>query len=209
MNLLEAFAGELLSGLANTGLSLDPDTRAQLDSLEGAALRLELTLPPQAIVIRVTDGALRIQPGSAYPAQTIVRGSAQDLLALLRTGSASTGLSIDGDPALLSRFEALFRNYRPEFDGLVPDRFLPGAADGNSPLEQWLGLVEEGLDSARRATTGLLRQGEAGLREAIDNAFVDRSEFAVLEREADELRLAIDRLQARLKQRPKRADPAS
>ena len=198
MNLLEALAGELLSGAANTGLALDPNTLEALARLEGAALRLELKFPPQTLVLRVTEGNLRIQPGSEYPAQTIVRGSITDLLSLLRTGSASPRLEISGDPALLSRFEAVLQGFRPDLDGLIPEALTPGSVDANSPAEQWLGLLEEGLDSVRRATTGALRQGQAALQGTLENSFASRTDVALLEREADELRLAIDRLDARL-----------
>lgn len=198
MNLLETLAGEVLSGLANTGLRLDPAVAEQLAALEGAALRLELIIPPQSLVLRVSAGELRIQPGSEYPAQTIIRGTIADLLSLLRGAAPSPALEISGDPSLLARFEALLRAYRPRLDGLVPARLTPGTTTANSAPEQLLGLVEEGLDSVRRAVVGVTRQGRSSLDGVMQDGFMNRTDQARLERELDELRLAVDRLQARL-----------
>lgn len=198
MNMLEALLGEVLSGLVNSGLALDPTTAGELQTLEGCALRLELVLPPQAIVLRVTGGALRVQPGSEYPAQTMVRGSIQDLIALLRGRAPSTQLQISGDPALLARFERLFRGFNPDLDGLVPAGMLPGNATANSALEQWLGLLEEGLDSARRAATGFGRQSRAQVDTLVRDELMTKDDLIRLESELDALRLQLDRVQARL-----------
>jgi ubiquinone biosynthesis protein UbiJ len=198
MNLLETLAGEVLSGIANTGLRLDPELHERLADLEGTALRLELIIPPQSIVLRITAGELRIQPGSEYPVQTVVRGTIADLLALLRGATPSTGLEISGDPALLTRFAALLQAFRPRLDILLPEGLAPGTATANSGPEQVLGLIEEGFDSARRAVVGLTRQGRSAFENLAQNELMTRADQRALERELDELRMSIDRLRARL-----------
>lgn len=198
MNLLETLAGEVLSGIANTGLRLDPEIQGRLKDLDGTALRLELIAPSQSIVLRVTAGELRVQPGSEYPVQTIVRGTMTDLLALLRGAAPSPGLEISGDPALLTRFAALLHAYRPKLDEFLPAGFAPGTATANSGAEQLLGLIEEGIDSARRALVGVARQGRSTIDNLAKNELMTRTDQLRLEREIDELRLGIDRLTARL-----------
>ncbi|MEM6709720.1 MAG: SCP2 sterol-binding domain-containing protein [Pseudomonadota bacterium] len=213
MNLLETVAGEILSGIANSGLALDPRTQAELAALDGATLRLEIVLPPQAIVIRVEGGALRIQPGSPATAQTVIRGSINDLLALLRGQQPSARLEVSGDPALLTRFEALLRSYRPDFDALVPEQSpftSASASSGATPgpaafAEQLLGFVEEGLDSARRAATGVARQTQSELDARMQATLMTRSDVERLETAIDDLRLAVDRLEARARNAPRKS----
>ncbi|MEM1436952.1 MAG: hypothetical protein AAGG11_23090, partial [Pseudomonadota bacterium] len=110
----------------------------------------------------------------------------------------SPALEISGDPALLNRFEALLRAYRPRLDDLLPEGLTPGTATANSGPEQLLGLIEEGVDSARRAVVGLTRQGRSAIDELAQSELMTDADQSRLERELDELRMSIDRLKARL-----------
>lgn len=211
---LDAVLADLLGDAANAGLELDPASRARLAALEGREVRLvaELPLPlgTRELSLAVRAGRLRCFARGSERPDVVVRGTGPDLAAwLLRPGgngprAAGSRLQIDGDGTVLAELEALLRGFRPD-PAPVLGRLL-----GDELADAALGTAELAFAALRSALAGA---GQA-LRHGAADIFVDRERAAGFLDELDDLRLRVDRLQARVeareraRQRPHPEEPA-
>ena len=191
---LDSVLADALADLANRSLDLDPASRARLSALEGRRLQLSTTLPGplgrRDFTLMVSGGRLRLSPHAAAEPHVIVRGSAPDLLAWLLGGEgAERGrLDIDGDSTVLAELRAAIAAFRPELG--EPLRRLVG----DELTQTALGAAELALATLRSALEGV----QQSMRDGAAHAFVDRRQCERFLDELDELRLRVDRLDARV-----------
>jgi ubiquinone biosynthesis protein UbiJ len=197
---LEAVLADGIMELANGALALDPVTPSRLTGLDGQRFRLDVVLPPpfgtRSLTVEIRDGRLhRSVDGAAMP-QVIVAGSPPALVAWLfgaDTGNADA-VRIYGDSALLAQLRVLASHFRPD-PGMPLERVL-----GRDAARDLLGAAEV----AGAALRSVLQGGLDSARRAPGPAWAGRSEVDRFLDRIDELRLRIDRLDARVSEQERR-----
>ena len=186
LDTIDIFLGDFATTISNRALDADPEIRERLSELDGNTIEFCITMPPTRWHLSIVDGRLVVAPPGAAAPQVIVRG---DGLAILNWLINRTGVTIEGDTAVLAKLEALLSSYDPELDqGLA--QVL--GADGAHRL---LSGVELGLSGMKTAFEGLghALKGQSG------EHFVQQGQFDDLLSGIDELRLRVDRLSANIK----------
>ena len=204
---LESLLARLAGEISSQTLRLDPTSYPRLEALAGRRIRFEIAPPalpgvpagePRTVLLTVQPDALTLEPGSQDDAHAVVSGTLPDIA---RTFFASAGtdkptnVRIEGDEASLQAVVALFKD-------LEPDLAEPLArAIGREAADSLIGAAEAGLALLRSAAESLA----AGARkEARDAWLTDQEADSLLDR-TNELRLRIDRLEARVRLAEERA----
>lgn len=197
-SLFQAAALAALERAVNAALRADPATMKALGEHSGRLLAIDLTLPPVAIyALIVEDGIELFQKSDATP-DVLVRGNAVDLVAQImewREAPSVIGgrVAISGDQELLRRLVALGRELDVDWGALVEPVL------GDELAQQ--------VDLAGRRLFGWLREAGARFGRQLGEFLRDESELLALRRDVyefiedvDELRLDVDRLEARIRQ---------
>ena len=209
---LETLFVRLLGEISSQTLKLDPTSQPRLQSLAGQSVRFDILPPalpgrpnasaePRTILISIESEGLKLEAGSTAEAHAVVRG---ELPAIARMLFASAGsdksansaeVRIEGDEAVLQSIAALFRD-------LQPDPAEPLArAIGRDAAENLVGAAEAGFAFLRSAAESLA----AGARKEAQEAWVTvENQDSFLDR-LDDLRLSVDRLDARVRLAEERA----
>lgn len=196
VGLLDAFAAALLDGTLAQLLRTDPATAAELRALGPARVHVALERPPLRLALVVGTERARIEAGDADDgADASVRLTSRgvaDLLAGERERALlSGGVATSGDVRLVERTFAILARFRPDFATPI-SRLV-----GDVPVAGAGAAFREGAELARDAA----REGGRRLRArmtAADGLLPGRAEVARFLDEVDELRLAADRLEARV-----------
>ena len=186
---------DLLAELANASLGLDPASSARLAALDGRAALLEVVMPGAVtatpFTLAINDGRVDLYAVARPSPNVIARGRLAAFSQWLTTGAA-TGITIDGDEAVLTELLDVLRAFRPR----LPPMARPPAAGltGNPLAESVLSLAEGAVAALRSAAegAGLAVKAEAKERYASSAA------LAPLLDRLDTLRLRTDRLAARI-----------
>jgi len=185
----DLLTSHLLERLAELALAADPQTRAGLTELAGKRMRIVSTLPRLELTLAFQDQGLQVipqasdsdaEPTMAPHAQ--IRGSGLDMLNLL-AGKGTGKLQLDGDPQLLQRFASIAQGYRPQ-----PPQAPPPW------LNQAMGLASEGIDLLGAAVGATKRQAQSEMA----TRFTNSDDLGTFLDDLFQLRLQVDRLQARL-----------
>lgn len=120
-NPLLARLGALLEGALNRALALDPESGANLATLEGRRIGVELRGIDLALAVAVHDGKLRVGPHWESAPDVNVRAAPASLFAFaLRRGEdaplPSGKVEIFGDAQLARTLEKLAREFQPDFE---------------------------------------------------------------------------------------------
>lgn len=203
---LAALLADGLGEFANATLGLDPVGAARLAELEGCRVLIRapgagrFPGPAElAFALCVSDGRLRLLAGAVDRPNAIVTGSLPQLVgwAMSRGRSSPAGLRIDGDTRLLETLSEIAQGYDPDLER--PLGRLIGPANATRLLAT-AELAVAGLRSVLQAAASGVRQG-AGQWFATGEAaagFLD---------ELDDLKLAVDRLEARVAAAERRRKP--
>ena len=191
---LDSVLADALAALANASLDLDPASRSRLAGLEGRQIQVTALLPPplgeRHFALAVTAARLRFHLHAPERPNVVVRGTAPDLLAWLAAGegAAAARLGIDGDETALAELGAALKAFRPDLGGPLSHLV------GEELAQAALGAAELALAVTRSALEG------AGLtvRDEAARVFVDRTRMERFLDELDDLRLRVDRLDARV-----------
>lgn len=189
---LEALLADGLAELVNRSLDLDPGSAARLATLEGHRVRLTATFPgpvgERDLTLTVRGARLRLLAGREPDPHVIVHGAAADVATWLLGAEPGAGLRIDGDSAVLQEVTALLRDFRPDLGGPL------AALVGEDAARSALGTAELALAGVR----SLLQGASHGVRNGAAQRFLDRAGLERLLEETEELRLRLDRLDARV-----------
>jgi ubiquinone biosynthesis accessory factor UbiJ len=202
---LVALLGDLVGRAADAAVRLDPVARARLEALEDQQLRLEIDMPAVGVssgvgprltfTVTVSAGQFRLrhhaEVADAPAAHAIVSGPASAFMSFLapaRAAALPAGLRISGDIALVEAFQALAAGYAPDFSEPLGRVFGPRVVAGL-------------LDAFELAGAGLrtvLQIGADAAGDAARRVFADRPLTLAFLDELDELRLLLDRVEARV-----------
>jgi ubiquinone biosynthesis protein UbiJ len=188
--------GRLLEAVLNRALSLDEPTRAQLGTLEGRRVGIELTGTPLALAIEVHEGRLRVGPHWQTAGNLNLRAAPGSLLAFaLRRGDESLvppgKVDISGDAELARRLEKLLRGFRPDIEEGFAKTF--GDVIG-VPLAR---ALHAAFDWSRESAEALARDTADFLRDESRDLIAPAEMDQFLD-DVDGLRDRVERLAARV-----------
>jgi len=195
-NPLLARLGRLLEAALNRGLALDEATRAQLGTLEGRRIGVELRGTPLALAITVDGGRLRVGPHWQAASDLNLRAAPGSLLAFaLRKGDESPRppgkVDISGDAELARRIEKLLHGFRPDIEEAFAKTF--GDVVG-VPLAR---ALHGAFTWSRESADALVRDGAEFLRDDSRDLIAPAEMDRFLD-DVDALRERVDRLVARI-----------
>lgn len=188
--------GRLLEAVLNRALSLDEPTRAQLGTLEGRRVGIELTGTPLALAIEVHEGRVRVGPHWQTAGNLNLRAAPGSLLAFaLRRGDESLvppgKVDISGDAELARRLEKLLRGFRPDIEEACAKTF--GDVIG-VPLAR---ALHAAFDWSRESAEALARDTADFLRDESRDLIAPAEMDQFLD-DVDGLRDRVERLAARV-----------
>lgn len=204
---LAALIAALIEKAANRHLRADPDVAARLGAMHGKVIGVRLTAPAIELFFMPRRGGVSVAPDCEREPDTWVAGGAADLLRLgfadhAGLHGAGARAEISGDVALGQAFQQVFRDI--EFDAeeyIAPylgDALAHEVGRGARAAAAWLA----------RAFDSLADSGGEYLREEA-GAAPGEHELQDFIRRVDELRDAVERLEARMARWPQTAPGAA
>ena len=192
MNALVDLLFRTLETMANGASRLDPLTRARLQRLSGRRVAIQVEPSGETATLSFDGGVVQLEAGMTETPNALLRGSPAALAGTLLGGSRGTdAVTIDGDEVLLTELEAILRDYRP--DALPPLDSLVGTQVADSLAT----LFEVGAAalSALGRTAG--DEGRRLVKGGVRQRLLTRSDYDVLLGSLAELRVRLDRANAR------------
>ena len=182
----------LLNDLSERAIHLDPVAAKNFTSLTGQVIEIHCLEPALTWHLTLQESSIEVHAGASNNPNVAVTGKPLGLLQMLMTGATSETVVIDGDAAVLMALHTLAKDYSPDPAKLL-DAWL-----GRETGQRAAALVELGM-----ATLGeLLTSTRANAHHATQNYFSERyatqDQGKGLAGRLDQLRLRIDRLEAKL-----------
>lgn len=190
---LDAGLGTLIEAALHHALVTDPATLRRLGRLEGRQVLLRLALPPVQLVLQPHSEGISVRGQLDGNADAVVDATLSGLarLATRQSELAGEGVSLSGDTALVSELRDIVRDLDIDWESLLAD------AIGDLPAHPLAELLRSGQRWLTGSGDSLLQNLDNYLHEEL--ALVPaRPALERYYREVDALRLAADRLQARL-----------
>jgi ubiquinone biosynthesis protein UbiJ len=205
-NPILAVLGRALEAALDRVLDLDPETRAELRSLDGRAVTVEFRNTPLAMRIAVNGDRLAIGPAFEGTSALRVSAAPAALLGLVlargRDGAVTPGsVDIAGDADLARRLERIASRFAPDFDEAFARIFgdVAGFQIARG-LRRAFSTAKESAHSFARDTAEFLTEEGRDL--------VAKPELETFLDDVDALRERADRLDARVR-RLARGNPAA
>lgn len=178
----------------NQAIGLDASARPRLEKLDGRSVKLALNGLGIDLYFYGQGGKLSVSAEREIPPDTTITGTPGALLAMTvpEWRAPGSGVTIEGDAGTAQALEKLFRQLDPDWEALLTRQF--GDVAGHQLwrlINDAAGLGRHGARTAGDQVARYLRE-ESGL-------LVTAEEMDGFTRDVDELREAVDRLQARLK----------
>lgn len=190
--------------LVNQTLKLDPATLRRLGEIEGRCLRVSCEAPALSILIVPTAGGFRLMHDEGTVAEVTLVGSSTALLRLAANPSARSELfnhdiQITGDTELAEHVSVILEDLELDMEGLLARLTGDVAAHeihrGATGVLGWL-----------RQSMGHLQQDVEEFVHEEARVMPGRSEQQQFFEEVDELRMATDRLEARIQRLQARSE---
>ncbi|WP_395764295.1 SCP2 domain-containing protein [Stutzerimonas balearica] len=180
----------------NRVLRLDPTALPRLARLAGRIIEIDCSAPAMQLFVLVEEDGLRLASSWAADADCRLRAPASSLVRLLVSRQKTAVLhepqvSIDGDSGVLMSLAEVLQDLE---------------LDWEYEASRWLGPVgAQLLGTGVRTPTRWLRESGDSLRQDLADYLTEESRALVGQQEAearfneiDELKLALDRLEARI-----------
>lgn len=177
---------------ANRLLAMDEDTAARLADLEGRTVAFHLEGPEVWLYLTPDGSGLRVS--AEGEAETTLRGTPGALFASAVSDPeqrAAGRIHIEGDAHLGQAFERLARRLKPDWEEPLAQAF------GDIVGPRLARALRGGFAWSRDAGVSVAEQFSEYLREE-SRHLVSRGEMDTFLAEVDELRDAVERLQARI-----------
>jgi len=181
-----------------TVLSMDPETRARLDAIDGKTLQVNMSTPSLSVLMSISNGSIQLTQPDEYDeneltVDTTINGSLADLHSLLDGNQAvySGDVSIEGDIGTSQALKQIIAGLDPDWQ----DAISPYIGDG----------MTHRLDMARaqlgawllRTRSGARLNGRDYLQEELE-LLAPNTEVDWYCEQVDDLRASVDRMAARL-----------
>ena len=182
----------LLSDLSERAIHLDPVAAKNFASLAGQVIEIHCLEPALTWHLTLQESSIKVHAGASNKPNVAVTGKPMGLLQTLMTGATSETVVIDGDAAVLMALQTLAKDYSPDLA---------------KPLDAWLGretgqrtaaLVELGMATLGELLTSTQAQAHHATQNYFNERFATQDQGEGLAGRLDQLRLRIDRLEAKL-----------
>ena len=182
----------LLSDLSERAIHLDPVAAKNFASLAGQVIEIHCLEPALTWHLNLQESSIEVHAGASNNPNVAVTGKPMGLLQTLMTGATSETVVIDGDAAVLMALQTLAKDYSPDLA---------------KPLDAWLGretgqrtaaLVELGMATLGELLTSTRAQAHHAIQNYFNERFATQDQGEGLAGRLDQLRLRIDRLEAKL-----------
>jgi ubiquinone biosynthesis protein UbiJ len=186
-----ALAG--LEKLINSALRYDPGTRIALGKLSDQILAVTISSPALTIYLTPDDEGVRLMSQWEGEVHTHLYGSLPALIKLVsseRTSFTDSGVEVVGNTGLLVDLQRLLKNLDIDWEEALSE-FL-GDIVGHQSAE----AIRSGVNYTRDRADELRRSTSEFLTEELQ-ALVSKNELEDFYQQVDDLRLQLDRLEAR------------
>ena len=182
----------LLSDLGERAIHLDPVAAKNFASLAGQVIEIHCLEPALTWHLTLQESSIKVHAGASNKPNVAVTGKPMGLLQTLMTGATSETVVIDGDAAVLMALQTLVNDYSPDLA---------------KPLDAWLGretgqraaaLVELGMATLGELLTSTRTQADDATQNYFNERYTTQDQGKNLAGRLDQLRLHIDRLEAKL-----------
>jgi len=200
MNPAVSALAQWCEAVVNGALSLDPVAEVRIRRLDGRSFAIVSTAPEETFVVRCVGARLLVARAAIDKPNVIVTGTSQALLAAL-TGFGTPDVMVEGDEALLAELRGVLRDLQPDLTRpLTP---LLGA----EPAAALSGFVSAGTKLARSLFAALDNEGTRWVRDTAHRRFAASDDVQRFVERVGALRLAVDRLDARVRMLETRTEP--
>lgn len=183
-----------LETLVKAALRYDPATRRKLGKLAGRVLAVEMTAPALRLYITADEAQLYLMSHWGGEVHTRLKGSLSSLLSLARSGGgnlAQSGVEMMGDTGLLLDLQSLLRDLDIDWEEALSQLF------GDLLGHQSAQLIRGGLNYGRDRASEAQRLLSEFLTEELQS-LPSKLELEDFNQQVDDLRLRLDRLEARM-----------
>lgn len=191
------FDGGLLEALLNHALQLDPAAQEKLAPLEGKTISVALDIREQPWILRVSDGCFVFEDEAlGRNCDVRLRGTIGGFMRLFDQSGRSHGVNeklyIEGDLHSAQQFQRVMASLSPDFDMVLKNRFG----------ERLGGMLSAAMQQVRGQGESAKAEIESRLQAYFrgeDAQCATREQSNALQQRLSSLRMALDRLDARVK----------
>ena len=189
---MAALAG--IEKIINAALAYDPATRIALSSLTPKVLAIHITSPMITLYIIPQDDCLRIAEHYEGEITTHLSGNVSALLLLATSNNINlkdSGVQVMGNTHFLGELQHILHKLDLDWEELLTQ--LLGDILGHQSAE----LIRSKLNWTKDRSTNAMRLASEFLTQEL-NVLPSKNEVTFLNRQIDDIRLDVDRLEARL-----------
>src|SRR5690554_6885408 len=192
MLLVTTLAG--VEKLINSALDYDPGTRIALEKFKDQVLAVSVTTPAITLYITSDDQGVRLMNQWEGEVHTRLHGSLSALIKLARNehGFVDSGVEFMCNTGLLIELQRLLKNLDIDWEEALSERV------GDIVGHQSAQTIRTGVQYARDRSQEMNRSLGEFLTQEL-KTLVSKQELEIFYQDVDELRLHMDRLEARVK----------
>lgn len=193
---LPAMLASAVGQAVGRAIALDDGAPERLRALRDKLVKLELKGLGIDLYFRGRDNGLDVSAEDESTPTTTISGTPVALLAMAVPDwrASGSGVHVEGEAGTAQAFEKLLKQLDPDWEAVFVERFGPVVGH---QLWRMLGQAHAG---ARQVSTTAAEQAARFLREE-SGLLTSREEVEEFVHEVDDLREAVDRLEARLRRR--------
>ena len=182
--------------MINAALVYDPGSRIALAALAPQVLAIKLTAPEFTFFVAPDDSGIRLLGHCEYPITTQLQGTLPALISLAkhdRINLKDSGVELIGNSLFLADLQKIFKNLDIDWEEILSKIFgdLLGH-QGAAAIRQKMTWAKDRANNIQRLTSEFLTEE---LR-----ALPSKSELEFFYSQVDELKLDVDRIEARIEQ---------
>ena len=182
----------LLNDLSERAIHLDPVAAKNFNLLAGQVIEIHCLEPALTWHLTLQESSIEVHAGESDNPNVAVTGKPMGLLQTLMTGATSETVVIDGDAAVLMALQALAKDYSPDPAKLL-DAWL-----GRETGQRAAALVELSMAALGELLTSTRAQAHHATQNYFNERYATQDQGKGLAGRLDQLRLRIDRLEAKL-----------
>ncbi|NCF32354.1 MAG: hypothetical protein GWP50_02150 [Proteobacteria bacterium] len=175
-------------------LALDPICARRLADLAGQSIEVACAQPDITWHADITDGGIEVRLGPALTPNVQLRGSATELLKRALANDTQAAVEVNGDETLLLELVAVLSGFRPDIAPMLAKLI------GDTRAQSVTALFELGADSALKFARSQIQEVQQASERTMSQNFTGTKDMNQLQDQLDQLRLQINRVDARIHQ---------
>ena len=182
--------------MINAALAYDPATRIALNKLAPQVLAIKLTAPEIYIYVAPTADGIKLLGHYEGDITTQVQGAAPALITLLkseRVNLKNSGVQVIGSTIFLAELQHILKKLDIDWEEMLSQIF--GDIIGHQGAE----LIRSKMNWAKDRASSITRLTSEFLTEELQT-LPSKAEVAFFNQQVDEIRLGVDRVEARINQ---------